>query len=143
MPPISGTFEGRAVIHGGVPVGDQEDHQMLLAQVQGPQTSPDPNWNGATITYSALLDLVAGKGTQRGYFVNVHPDGGRDWGTFEGAITTIGDELHCEGRWTITGGSGRFEGIVGNGTFAMRMPNPETVETIWEGVYEGGVVAAG
>lgn len=141
MQPITGTFTGDAVIHGGVPVGDQENHQMLLAQVQGTQTSPDPDWNGATITYSALIDLVAGAGTQRGYFVNVHPAGGRDWGTFQGAITTVGDELRCDGTWRITGGSGRFEGIVGDGTFSMRMPTPETVETVWKGVYTGPVTA--
>ena len=143
MPTITGSFAGHAVIHGGVPVGDQDDHQMLLAQVQGSQASPDPNWDGATITYSALLDLVAGAGTQRGYFVNVRPDGDRDWGTFEGAITTVGEELRCEGTWKIVGGSGRFEGIVGNGTFSMRMPSPEAVETAWDGVYEVGGVVTG
>ena len=143
MQAISGTFVGRIEPQGAVEVGDREDHQLSLAQVRGPQRSPDPNWDNATITYSAVLDVVEGNGMQRGYFVNVHADGGRDWGTFEGAITTVGNELHCKGTWAFTGGSGRYQGIGGKGSFSMRMPSPDAVETSWEGAYETGVVAAG
>ena len=48
-------------------VGDHTNHEMLLAQVRGPQKSIDPLWHDATISYFAVLDLVEGKGTQRGY----------------------------------------------------------------------------
>ena len=58
MQTISGTFAGRVQVQGAAAVGDEENHQMLLAQVTGPQTSPDPNWNGAVITYTAVLDLA-------------------------------------------------------------------------------------
>jgi hypothetical protein len=143
MQTISGTFVGRIEPQGTVQVGDRENHQMLLVQVRGPQASPDPNWDKATITYSAVIDLMAGHGMQRGYFVNVHVDGDRDWGTFEGAITTVGTELHCEGTWAFTGGSGRYQRISGKGSFSMRMPSPEVVQTSWEGAYESGMVPAG
>jgi hypothetical protein len=143
MQTISGTFAGRVEIRGAAPVGDDTSHQMMLAQVTGPQTSPDPDWNGAVITYTAVLDLAGGTGTQRGYFVNVHVGGDRDWGTFEGAIATVADTLRCDGTWKITGGDGRFERIIGKGSFSMLMPSPETVDTEWEGVYENGISAAG
>jgi hypothetical protein len=69
--------------------------------------------------------------------------GDRDWGTFEGAITTVADTLRCDGTWKITGGDGRFQRIVAKRSFSMLMPSPESVETEWEGVYENGVSAAG
>ena len=40
------------------------------------------------ITYWGTADLIAGNGPQRGYFVNEHSDGDRDFGTFEGRIAT-------------------------------------------------------
>jgi hypothetical protein len=126
MPLFSGTFLGNVETQAVLTVGDQENHDMMLAQVRGPQQSPDASWNDATITYSALLDLVAGKGTQRGYFVNVHLDGGSDWGTFEGNVAPVDGELRCEGTWESQGGSGRYQEMTGKGTFKMRMPSPTT-----------------
>ena len=143
MTTFSGTFSGRVESQAALSVGDQAGHDMLLAQVRGPQQSADPNWNNATITYSAVLDLVAGNGTQRGYFVNTHVDGDRDWGTFEGPVRPVDGELRCNGTWESRGGTGRYQGLSGSGSFSMRMTSPETVETSWEGAYELGVVAAG
>ena len=143
MPTFSGTFSGFVDIQQAVTVGDRDGHVMMVARVRGAQQSPDPRWNDAVIVYTAVLDLVAGRGAQRGYFVNTHTDGGRDSWTFEGAVTTVGTELHCEGTWETTAGSGVYEGITGRGTFSMRITSPETVEASWDGVYELGVAAAG
>ena len=84
-------------------VADESNHEMLLAQVKGPQQSSDPRWNGATITYSAVLDLANGKGMQRGHFVNAHADGHQSFGSFEGPVAPAGGELRCDGAWTATG----------------------------------------
>ena len=46
-----------------------------------------------------MNDLLDGKGSQRGYFNNVHPDGGRDCGTFEGRVTTAGGAMTVEGTY--------------------------------------------
>ena len=67
MPAISGTFSGAITVQTAMALGDQPNHEMLLAQVRGPQKSIDPLWHDATISYFAVLDLVEGKGTQRGY----------------------------------------------------------------------------
>jgi hypothetical protein len=136
MPAFSGNFSGSMEMQTTLPVADHANHEMMLAQVRGPQKSSDERWNGATITYSAVLDVVDGKGTQRGYFINVHTDGGRSWGTFEGAVAPAEGELRCEGTWQHTGGNGPYGGISGGGTFRMRMTSPKTVETSWEGTYE-------
>lgn len=143
MPDFSGKFSGFVDIQQALTVGDRDRHVLMVARVRGEQQSADPRWNEAVIVYSSVLDLVAGSGEQRGYFVNTHIDGGRDWGTFGGTVVTVGTELRCDGTWEMTGGSGRYEGITGKGTFNMRIPSPETVEATWAGAYELAVAAAG
>jgi hypothetical protein len=144
MPAISGTFSGAITVQTAMAVGDHANHEMLLAQVRGPQKSIDPLWHDATISYFAVLDLVEGKGTQRGYFINAHVDGGNSWGTFEGAVVPVGGEVRCDGTWQHTGGNGNYAGVSGEGTFSMRMTSPKTVETAWKGAYElAGAAAAG
>jgi hypothetical protein len=143
MPTFSGSFSGSVDIQQGITVGDRDGHVMMLARVRGTQQSSDPQWNDAVIVYSALLDLVAGTGDQRGYFVHTHSDGDRDWGTFAGAVVTAGNELHCNGTWETVAGNGRYEGITGKGTFRMRITSRDTVEVSWDGTYALGVAAAG
>lgn len=143
MPAFSGSFSGLVDIQQAITVGDRDGHVLMVARVRGAQKSSDPLWDEATIVYSAMLDLVAGRGEQRGYFVNNHTDGGRSWGTFSGTVTTVGTELRCEGTWENTAGSGRYTGMKGSGTFTMRITSPETVEATWAGTYDLDVAAAG
>jgi hypothetical protein len=75
-------------------------------EISGPQTTSDPLWNGATVSYWGMADLVSGNGTQRGYFINQHANGDTDRGTFECAITTTGDAVTLEGTWKFSGGTG-------------------------------------
>jgi hypothetical protein len=76
------------------------------------------------------------KATQRGYFTHVHGEGDRDWGTFEGKVATSGAEMTVEGTWQYTGGSGKFKGLTGKGTFKTKMSSPKDVECTWQGAYE-------
>jgi hypothetical protein len=107
-------------------------------QISGPQTVSDPLWNGATVSYTGMADLVSGSGTQTGYYVNQHPNGDTDYGTFEARITTAGSAVTLEGTWKSTGGTGAFAGITGSGTYKGVMASPAEVETKWEGAYQLG-----
>jgi hypothetical protein len=40
----------------------------------GTQKSADPLWNNSKITYWGVTDLLDGKGSQRGYYNNIHAD---------------------------------------------------------------------
>jgi hypothetical protein len=60
--------------------------------------------------------LLDGKGSQRGYYNNVHIDKGRDWGTFEGKVTTAGGELTVEGTFKFIAGDGDYRGIAAGHT---------------------------
>jgi len=136
MPNISGSFSGRATSKTTISLPDIPDHAMNLMEVTGLQKSSDEKWNEARITYWGAADLIAGNGPQRGYFVNEHPDGDRDFGTFEGKIATAGGQVTIEGNWKYAGGTGKFKGITGGGTYKGRATSPVELENSWEGTYQ-------
>jgi len=138
MPQVSGSFSGKSNSQAMVTVQDVAGHEMNLIEVSGPQVSSDPLWNGATVRYWGLGDLIAGTGTQTGYFMNTRPSGDVDYGTFTGTITTAAGVSTMEGTYKNIGGTGRLAGISGGGTYKGRITSPTEVETSWEGNYQLG-----
>lgn len=136
MPSITGTFSGRITKQSALPLTDQPNHELSIAEVNGTQKSPDPLWDNANITYWGVTDLLDGEGSQRGYYNNVHADKGRDWGTFEGKVTTAGGALTVEGTLKFAGGDGEYRGITGGGTFKTVTRSETEVEASWDGNYE-------
>ena len=137
MPSFSGSYTGRVQTQSISIVPDVDDHALAIAIIPTKQKSSDPLWEGAQMTYCATSDTIAGKGTQRGYFVNEHPNGDRDYGTFEGKVTTTDNgAASVEGSWQLTGGTGMFTRIKGNGAFKARMTSPVNVEGSWTGSYD-------
>jgi len=136
MPNLSGSFSGRATSQSTIALHDVSNHDLNLLEVRGVQKSPDEKWNNSKITYWGTADLIAGNGAQRGYFVNEHSDGDRDFGTFEGRIATPGGQVTIEGAWNFTGGTGKFKGLTGSGSYKGRMTSPVEVENTWEGKYQ-------
>jgi hypothetical protein len=132
---ITGSFAGKVTAQAAVAVSHNENHALTLIQVTGPQTSADPLWAGARVTYAATGALVNGSGPQKGHWCNDHPAGDKDWGTFEGKITTSGQQVTMEGTYTITGGTGRFKGITGTGKYKGNITSPTDVVNNWEGDY--------
>ena len=136
MPAISGSFSGKVRLQAAVAVPDQSGHEMSLAEVNGVQKSRDKNWNKAAVSYWGVTDAIGGKGSQTGYFVNVHGDGDRDWGTFEGKVAAGGAGVTVEGAWQFTGGNGRFKGLTGGGLFKTAMGSDGKVDATWQGTYQ-------
>jgi hypothetical protein len=135
MPSITGSFTGKITKQNGMPLADHPNHELSLAEVTGTQESPDPLWNGSRVTYWAVTDVQDGKGTQTGYYNNVHGDKGRDWGTFEGKVTVNGEKMTVEGTFKIAGGDGEFRGVTGSGKFTTMMKSETEIDCAWEGKY--------
>jgi hypothetical protein len=136
MPAVSGSFSGNVKVQTALAVSDQSNHELNVAEIGGTQKSTDENWNNAVITYWGITDIVEGKGSQHGYFVNDHGESGRDWGTFEGRVATNGGEVTVEGKWQFTGGSGKFKGLIGDGIFKTTMSSARDVVATWQGTYQ-------
>ena len=135
MTSIRGTFSGGITKQSEIPLTDQPDHGMSIAEVSGRQKSRDPLWNDASITYGGVTDVVGAKGTQRGYFNNVHTDQGRDWGTFEGKVSMKNGAATVAGTWKHAGGDGKYRGIKGGGKFKLVMKSETEIECSWSGDY--------
>lgn len=136
MPSITGSFSGKITKQSAMPLTDQPNHEMSIAEVSGTQKSADLLWNNSNITYWGVTDLLDGKGSQRGYFNNVHPDGGRDFGTFEGQVIAAGGAMTVEGTYKFAGGDGEYRGLTGSGKFKTVMKSETELEASWEGNYE-------
>lgn len=132
---INGSFSGKIRGQASVLVASEENHVMSLVGVGGPQKTADPLFQNVEISYWGTSDLVNGNGPQSGYWCNNHADGERDWGTFEGRITTSGQQVTMEGTYKWTGGTGKFKGISGGGTYKAHFPSPTDVVNNWEGEY--------
>jgi hypothetical protein len=101
---------------------------MLVNRVQT-WTSSDPAWNNLNVTQFVFSDYVAGTGYHRGHNGNVHPGGDRTFLTYEGRTTrtTNSDgswESKFEGTMRFTGGTGKFEGIKGEGRYVGKASAP-------------------
>jgi hypothetical protein len=142
MPSVSGSFSGTIRSQSVLSVTDAPAHSLGVAEVRGTQSTSDPKWNNATITYWGTIDMQGARGAQRGYFLNDHGAAGHDRGTFEGNVSIVGGEAVTEGTWQYTGGDGEFAGITGGGTFKTRLTSPTTVEATWQGAYNLAGAAA-
>jgi hypothetical protein len=136
MTNLTGSFSGHIKSQSAIAVPDQSGHDVSLAEVTGTQKTSDANWNNANLTYVGTTDVTDGKGTQRGFYVNTRADGDREWGTFEGRVTTVNGLPTVEGTYQNSGGTGRFKGMTANGTFKTRMTSPRDVEATYQGTYQ-------
>ena len=135
MATLTGSVLGHVKLQSVLRISDHPSHELILAETLGTQKASDPNWNDASLTYASITDIMDGNGTQRGYYVNTRADGDRDWGSFEGRVTTVNNMLMVDGTYQNTGGTGRFRGMNGNGTFKARATSPTTVEVAYHGTY--------
>ena len=135
MATLTGSVLAHTKSQSAIFLSDHPSHELLLAETAGTQKASDSNWNEASLTYASVTDLMDGSGTQRGYYINTRADGDRDWGTFEGRVTTVNNMLMVDGTYQNTGGTGKFRGMHGNGTFKARQTSPRTVEVAYHGIY--------
>jgi hypothetical protein len=136
MTSITGSFSGRITKNSALALADLPNHEISIAEVTGVQVSPDPLWNNANITYWGITELLDGSGTQHGYYNNIHGAKGREWGTFEGKVSTAGGGMTVEGTWKIEGGDGDFRGVTGTGTFKTVARSQSELEATFAGAYE-------
>jgi hypothetical protein len=118
-------------------IPDQPGHELGLAVIAGEHEAADTPWDGATMTYWSLSDTVTGSGKQQGYFYNRHLDGDRTFGAFEATLKTNDVEGLVEGKWQLSGGTGRYAKITGGGPFSARISSTDIVMS-WSGEYALG-----
>ena len=136
MPNMTGHFTGKITTQTIFSLHDTADHDLSIMEVTAIQNASDDNFNNAKLTYWGTADLIRGSGQQRGYFVEDHPNGNRDHGTFEGKLSFANGQATIEGTYKYTNGTGKFNGVSGGGEFKGRLISPTEIDMSWEGSYQ-------
>ena len=102
--------------------GDKPGHEVTMVRRMDTLTYSDPLFASGQATVIAVTDYVAGNGPHRGYFAINHPNGDKTFTSYEGATTATlqpsgSPKVTFEGKWQLTGGTGKFNGITGGGTY--------------------------
>ena len=110
-----------------IKVGDVDGHIIAVYERRGLAFFVD----GEVGTYlnRGMFDMTKGKGTAQGYVTHTFEDGSTTNSTWQGTIAPReGKRLTAEGTYTYIGGSGRFEGIEGGGSWTAKSFTPYSKE---------------
>ena len=107
---------------------DDPNHVMLQASERHAESSTNPDFNGIELLNFIQLDNYAGRGTHRGYAIQVFPSGDRTYRRYEGTqqITVNPDgtfEGVGRGVNQFLGGTGNFAGIRGGASYTFKFGN--------------------
>ena len=102
--------------------GDNPQHEVTLTSRRDVWQSTDPDWNNVQTHHVIYGDATDGTGTGRGNVVGVRPNGDKTFSAFEGTQKAVtkpdgSRAVTVEGKWWLTGGTGKFTGITGGGTY--------------------------
>jgi len=122
--------EGRAItqitkIHV-INVGDVDGHVIGVFERRGLGFI-----NGEVPTYlnRGMFNYTKGKGTAEGYVTYTYEDGSTTVAKWEGTVAPTKDKRSAgKGTYSYIGGSGRFEGIKGGGSWTSMRYTPLTKE---------------
>ncbi len=115
------TMKGRIALHyvksETIEVGDAPGHLLGVAQQTGLVFHSTGEVAKKTATFT--FDLVKGKGAFNEYSVITDPDGSILYSKGTGTAGPVGDgkKFVIEGKIECIGGTGRYEGFKGTGTF--------------------------
>jgi hypothetical protein len=120
-----------------IEVGDQKGHVYVLYESKGIETILQGKafCDGWSLRQGGFLDinLKSGAGYAHGFEVMTDKDGDKIFDTWEGKPGKGG---LWEGTWTYTGGTGKWQGIQGRGTWITHEPAPGQSYDDWEGEVE-------
>jgi hypothetical protein len=120
--------------------GDNPQHEVTLTSRRDVWQSADPDWNNVQTHHVVYTDHTAGTGAHRGNIVGVRPSGDKTFSAFEGTMKTVtkpdgSPEVTFEGKIWATGGTGKFTGITGGGTYKGQLTKAG-ITYEWEVEYE-------
>jgi len=118
-------------------VPDVESHTISL--IEGKGIVFNEKWGAHLIYLTYTVDLIKGEATVRGYTQYTFPDGSTYTSKWEGKNMGAGrgtaGSASSEGSWTFIKGTGRFEGIQGEGTYKSYILVPGQWYSDIEGQY--------
>lgn len=135
-------FRGRGMLtstaFNKVDVPDEEDHALMHGADDGVifnETGGEFLDNARYQVFWMLDKLGSGDGKVQGYKVFTMADDSKVFARFEGKPGSASSDGRARGTWTLTGGTGKYEGVKGHGNFTY---TPITDTVAWD-LLEGEV----
>ena len=118
---LSGTSQcGKPDTQQAVQAGDAPGHTFVLIQVRCPWPKP-LELDGVAAKedeVTVVQELTGSKATERGYVVGTFVNGDKVFVRTEGTgVVKDGAVQGSEGTWRYVGGTGKFKGVTGKGTY--------------------------
>jgi hypothetical protein len=137
-----GKVTGRLVFYvtnvQSVPVGDVEGHIIYLLEAKG--IAFWKPWGPCLIKDSQTGERTKGLGSTEAYDIHTFPDGSTITTKFKSESTSAGSGKTGtgagEGTWTFVSGTGKFQGIQGEGTGKFWVLGPGQWYEDFEGEYK-------
>jgi hypothetical protein len=100
--------------------GDDAKHEVIMARRIDVQK--DELVGDAQVSVVNVSDVIAGTGTNRGYRTVTTTGGDKAFVSYEGTVNTVmkaggPPDVTFLGTWRFLGGTGKFSGLTGNGTY--------------------------
>jgi len=134
---IKGEMTVAYVRQESIDIGDTEGHIISLGKSEGTNFSTGKHkfMDGAQVVNMSFGDLVKGTGPHQGY-LKLTEEGDAVFCNWEGKVTTKGTSLPTfKGTFSYIGGTGKFEGIQGDGTYKGKFISKMIYTVEWEGEY--------
>jgi len=125
-------------------VGDVEGHIISFTTSEGSNASTGESQflDGAQAINYALGDIVMGTGPQHGYVKMMMGDDGAVSKWEHNVVTTFAEDgtpsIAFEGKFTFSGGMGKFANITGSGTYKGMFASKTEYVVDWQGEYTLG-----
>jgi hypothetical protein len=124
---MTGTWK-ETLSQNAINPADDPNHAMIQASERHAESSMHPDFNGIELLNFIQLDNYAGRGTHRGYAIQVFQSGDRTYRKYEGTqeITVNPDgtfEGVGRGVSQFLGGMGKFAGIRGGASYIFKFGN--------------------
>jgi hypothetical protein len=137
---VSGTGKcGQPEKQESIEVGDRPGHMLLIVKQACTWTEEFEmaGVKGKSYVGSIVSDISGQKAMDRGYVVVTMENGDKAFVRINQGTSTMskdGKPVSGEGTWSYTGGTGKFKGITGKGTYKSK-PVEDGVEDVIEGEY--------
>lgn len=135
----SGKCTAKPEVQQAVEVGDRAGHMMVITKQACAWTTPMVMEGVKAKDYTVVIvsDQAGGKSSDRGYVVVTMENGDKAFVRVNSGTSMTGKEgkpVSDEGTWSYTGGTGKFKGLKGKGTYKGKAAGDAFEDSI-EGEY--------
>lgn len=105
-----------------IEVGDEEGHVIAISETKQIYFDEKNGERFVSVASNVFdINLKTGQGNIKGYGISTYSNGDKTYRTHEGKPVGKG---HWKGTWAFTKGTGKYEGVVGGGSWESKSLSP-------------------